>query len=120
MHVNTLLPFLSVFSAALASPTHNKPILACDDCSTLALLSAYTDDSCDGFPIGNYVLDFEGMGVCVGNGTVAKAVNIQGLASRCVGEFVRYIGDLYFSPLSNPHIAILQDILCILQCYYGN
>jgi hypothetical protein len=120
MHVNTVLPFLSVILAALTSPAHNKPIQSCPECSALALLSGYTNDSCDGFPIGNYVLDFEGMGVCAGNGTVAKAVNIQRLASGCVGEFVRYIGDLYFSRLSNPRIAILQDILCILQCYYGD
>jgi hypothetical protein len=120
MHANTLLSFLSVFSAALASPAHNKRIQPCDDCSTLALVSGYTDDGCDGFPIGNYVLDFEGTGLCVGNGTVAQAINIQGLASGCIGEFVRYIRDLYFSHLFNPRIAIFQDILCILQCYYGD
>jgi hypothetical protein len=112
MHVNTLLPFLSAFSAALAFPAHDKPLQSRNESSALALLSGYTDDSCDGFPIGNYVLDFEGMGVCEGNGTVAKAINIQKLAPGCVGEFefVRYFGDLYSSHLSNPDIAILHTL----------
>lgn len=59
-----------------------------DSSTAVAIVSGYTEDTCQYPPFGDFVLDFEpsGEGQCVGNGTVARGVYVMQLSEGCVGK----------------------------------